>query len=627
MRKKIICTVITSIIIILIFSSCNKLFPFEFSNANEVVSFSVHTNATPGVKIDSKKIIINPNIPNTVTGETEGTITIVVDSGNQYFPLVFNADITISDGAKILNWPEGLMLVFDNAITTKSFLVASASGLVKAWTIQISDHTPIPPDPNKKNANMVSFTFDKIQNVIDPIDMNIKEDSILLSYDASLSLIFPISFVPKIELPAGAHFADYQEGTNIILTDDKTVVPLTIIAADSQTSKTYYIVLKPQVYGVGSGDAEILDFQMKSIAPASISVPSNKKGIIDPINKTIYIVEYANYDFSNPIKILMQNLSISTGATAIGYNGSFVFNSFNDSKTITITAENGRQKSWKVQLLYSPQISNSGFENWSNQSNGPGATVPNLDGGQWTGNNFGPNTLVPSVVIVGENTVNPFKGTKSAQITTQYIYSSAAGNTTYTPVSGGNVFLGKFIFSNTKETLENPSINYTFGIPFTNAPTYVHIAIKYIPGSTPMINANLKSVGNLLGNAVPTFAPYIVASEAKDSCNIWVQVLDAGRNVIGSGKFATDKTIATWTEIYIPVVYTGNPANIAFLDIHCSSSKKGLQYIGASGLTDTHIANYPNNMPKSNTTGSILTIDDVLLIYTPSTITYPPMPE
>lgn len=633
-KNRLYLSILISILCLLVVS-CNKLFPFNFSDANNVESFRIADNKTPKVEIN-KNIVINPNVKDTTGADDYGEIILSVDNGVDFFPLIFTADIIVSANADIRSWPKELALSFEGFNDTKSFYVVSASGIVKKWIIRIVDKT-IPPEAEKSNNTTIkSFSFTTFTEgtlQFNATDLEYTEDSIYFPYDQSQPLI-SVSFIPTIELPTGASFtAGYTAGSPITINADGSAFPITIVAEDGKTTKTYYIALKPFILGVGSGEAEITDFSIRTIVPSSLSIHKSMKGFIDKTNRIIYVVEYNNYDFGKTATLAMQSLTISPNATLpTTYNKSFVFSSFNDVKTLTITAENGSTKTWKIQLLYSPQIAGSDFENWKSTavSSYPNFVELNSPGTWAINNNKAPSINAPS------NMVNPstdvFTGIYSAKLTTIYEYIYNTLSQVVNPILAGNLFLGSFALDNTSsDQLLNPLHAETWGIPFAYAPKFVHVAMKYTPGPV-MINANISLGTPILGNQVPKYAPIVI--DDKDSCEIWIKVQDAGGNEIGNGYFATGSTIPNWTELYIPIIYTATTSAPAKFLMHCTSSKKGGEYKGAPGLGGT-IGSTPTGMTTLNSTGEIviygstLFIDNVELIYLPPAITsaYPPLPK
>ncbi|MGL4346855.1 MAG: PCMD domain-containing protein [Chitinophagaceae bacterium] len=607
MKKTLFILILLSIGIILL-ESCNKLFPFEFDEGNNVESFEID-NFTYGIQLGTP--IINPNVEDPLNG-VYGSITLVVNKGDQYFPLVFNIkDIKLSAGAVIRNWPNELSLTFLTPTDPpKEFYVVSAHGKVKKWIISIQNRTPSLPDPNKRNTDILSFSFKEgsvLLNGKDEMyssDVALKDDSVLLVYytDGTLPINFPIEIKPSLRLPNGAYLENPSD-TNAMkfvqLGDVKTIM---VIAADSLKKKIWYVALKPIVLpppppGTNYSDAAaITDFSIGNYAPAAFL--SFGQPVIDTNSYTIYLPEYNSYLFNKPIVMVVANLGLSPQATTGNdYTGIFSFSDFTDTKTIVVIAESGKQKIWKVQLLYSPQLNNSGFEQWSQKDN-----YSVINGGHWINNNFLPNNMVHSVSIVND-VFDAFEGNKCAEITTQYIIRGAAGVNSTTPVCGGMIFLGAFNFSASEDAIRDPLRTYNFGIPFIYAPTYIHVALKYLPYK-PVIKATIKNFNYVFGNAVPNFE--ITNTGETDKCDVSIKIYDADNNVIGTGNFSTNETISDWKEIYIPIAYksTASPAK---LDIRCSSSQGGLNYIGGSGATGG----------SSNSIGSKLYLDDIKLWYTP----------
>ncbi len=602
--------IITPIIFVvgfLFISSCDKLFPFNFSDENNVDSVVIRQLQTKGIVIN-RKAVIESTVQDSLNGEY-GLITFTILNGSQYLPLVMSLDVYVSNKATIRNWPDEMMLAFKNTADMKSFYVASESGKTKKWIIRIVDQTPTPPDPNKQNTTIQSFTFPPIEqgNIkIVPEDVNIGSDSIIISYesDATTNLTYPITINPIVKLPSGAYLKDVVQELSLTFTTSADVKQFTVVAADNTAEKTWYVALQQQVLAGGSSAAEIIEFKWLSILPSSMKTSSGLKGLIYNNGRTVYIPVYTAWEEGKVVKVTMENLSISDKATMVDYTGVFSFTDFNDVKTLRITAENGKMKTWQIKLLYSPQFANSGFEEWST------GDFPYLNGGQWSVNNNQP-PMVSSVVMV-EPSSDAFQGKKSAELSTRCITRGAAGVNSTTPISGGTIFIGGFNFSASEGAIRNPSSMYNYGKPFEYAPTYMKVALKYKPAS-PVYIGNLQGFSNVFGNAVPNFKPTVLEGML-DSCDIWIKVYDSNNNVIGEGQFSTGTAFEEWKELYIPVIYTSEnmPAKVA---INCSSSKKALQYIGASGGT------------SGNTKGSTLMVDDLELMYLPTDFGLPILPQ
>lgn len=317
---------------------------------------------------------------------------------------------------------------------------------------------------------------------------------------------------------------------------------------------------------------------------------------VTDVNRESFILDMVFIDESNlMISFLFANaipqdslpltfiasFSLSAGATSVPASGEMItVNSLDETKTVTITGEDGHQIEYLL-MVRDNQLPNNDFEDWYSVIGMDG--IPYLDPGKkaestlWATANHGTSmygVYGTQPVTEGDNTV--------VQITT--------GETSMVPITAGTLFTGKFDINGAIQHPTDPRQATIFGIPFSLRPSAIKFKYSYEPGSE-YIQATLNNPNNIFGG----FTVTPKSGEDKFSAFAILEVRNSsGITEIGRAEIYSGDVQADLTELTLPFSYTSNqkPTHISVV---FASSKEGEFFTGAVGST--------------------LIIDDVELIY------------
>ena len=291
--------------------------------------------------------------------------------------------------------------------------------------------------------------------------------------------------------------------------------------------------------------------------------------------------------FANPIPqdslplTFITSFSLSPGASSVPASGEMItVNSLDETVTVTLTAEDGRQIMYLV-VVRDNQLPNSDFEDWHSIIGMDG--IPYLDPGNdaestvWATANQG--TSMYSVygtqpLTEGDNTM--------VQITT--------GETSMVPITAGTLFTGKFDINGAIQHPTDPGQATIFGIPFSLRPSAIKFKYAFEPGSNYVL-ATLNNPSNIFGG----FTVTPLSGEDEFTAFAILERRNSGGSVeIGRAEFTSGEVQTDLTELILSFSYT-NGQKPTHISVVFASSKDGDLFTGAVGST--------------------LIVDDVELIY------------
>lgn len=426
-------------------------------------------------------------------------------------------------------------------------------------------------DELSDEASVISFEIKKsTENIVlnkENIAINDNIISIPVEYGRKL---FPLNISTEIKFSAT---------TNDVISTDSSKLNLKEFTFNSvYETHSFYLVSESGIPHLASivlidnPNAEITAFRIKSM--------SSGKASVSPLQNNIRIIltEIPAW----PLTIVPE-IDKTAGSSFSNYTEGtpLIFESPADNeKQIIITAVNGDEKIWNIQIV--PSIENSDFELWVNE----GTTNVNIDPtpGKGLGWATANNPFVQGTQPVAYN------GGRAAQMTTgiQNLNSLGIGQL----ITAGTIFNGYFKMN--ISSLNDPTAMTYFGIPFVMRPASVSVDAKYIPG-------------NQLQQSVKENGKYILRNIAgTDEGHIWIKLLHwngngsleyhnkdiPGLTVIGSGELTLDGRnilFRNWRNYTIPVKYNSNDSQLTptHIAIVMTSSKQGDYFIGAEGSTLT----------------------------------------
>ncbi|MCU0381930.1 MAG: PCMD domain-containing protein [Chitinophagaceae bacterium] len=209
---------------------------------------------------------------------------------------------------------------------------------------------------------------------------------------------------------------------------------------------------------------------------------------------------------------------------------------FSQPVTYTVTAENGSAADYTVIVTRgssTPQLDNGSLDEWYTPS-GKNYQEPGKDDNTiWATGNAGVVTLttpnVSPTVVSGTD--------RASEMVTKDL--GALGQLTGQRMAAGTTFTGKFILD-----IANPLNSTKFGVPFTGSPKSFTVSYTYAPGS-PYRDGR----GNILSK--------------EDSCDIYLLLENRDNNQVkrlATGWFRSGTTVASYTDITIPLTYGALPA-------------------------------------------------------------------
>lgn len=303
-------------------------------------------------------------------------------------------------------------------------------------------------------------------------------------------------------------------------------------------------------------------------------------------------------------KVASDEAAVSVPAT-----GTFEFASVRDVKTFTVTAPSltraSKTKTWKVRLVYKPQLNNAGFENKTTDSNSltifPGWATANMK---------------VSFVTVHGTTQVANNGGYAAQLSTAY---NSMGALMGAPITAASLFTGTF--TGTTDA-KNPRSMTNFGIPFYGSakPKALQVDVKYVgaaKGNQGKVDVDVASICfELINHAVDAAysyhgygtdgkGPVTDSNVTADNYNsnatrvavgtVYLSNTSDYSITVGGNSLPATYHAGEWETITIPVTETVSGLEPNYLSVSCTSSALGDQFLGNPG--------------------SVLLVDNIKIIY------------
>lgn len=522
------------------------------------------------------------NISETRVYADDGRILFNIKPGADFSELKIHAAVDFPDNTYMLGLANGEPVSFSNYNDSHRFyLLDNRNGYYKEWTYGITASS-------LNDINKFSFAYN---------DTHSSGQEIVLEADADIDNIgrtitlyatkinpsyFPLTITPaELQIEDGAtsnidnsiSFASMEGVYNFTVSGNGKDFDWKIVLKESPTIRT---------------EAEIENFSLSSASQSAlqtleidvdIKVNSEKAEVTIDL---LYVMDKTIL----PLEIGPE-ITLSEGAIFTDFveNSNLTFNSVQEEKTITVQAQNGTKKQWKVRLINKPQLPNSNLDLWVGLP-----FVPNID--QRPGAGKGWHTANVLTIVKGTLPVDNLPYGKAAKISTG-IMASTKKNL----ITSGTLFLGKFIVD--MNGLDKPRKMTHFGIPFEACPTHLELDAKYEPGAQ-------------LQQSTGDNAPYtLVNLPGEDEGEVWIELLswsgsgnieyhaeesDPNITVLARGKYVF-KGASDWNKITIEIEKTAHfdPSKVTHIAMAMASSRNGHYFIGAKGST--------------------LTVDNIKLVY------------
>lgn len=433
-------------------------------------------------------------------------------------------------------------------------------------------------DKLSDEANIVSF---QITQVTDGVDID-RPNITINNNTVAIPLLYGRKFFP-LKLAADIQFSSTTE--DIISTDASPLNLKEFTFKDVYSKQNFYLISESGIPHLA--EIVLIDNPNAEITGFTIQNHEADTYIIQFHDNNIRIVFKQNIDW--PITIEPE-ISITPGATFTNYKPGepLIFAPFENTKKITLRAEDGDEKTWNIQIVSS--IENSDFEKWINVGD-PNKLI-NID--PIPGKGLGWATANNS--FVAGTTPVPHDNGYAAQLQTgiQNLSSLGLGEL----ITAGSIFTGYFKMNLNLDELA--SMTY-LGIPFIERPKSISVDAKYIAGSKFQQSVKKNKGGYELTDITGV-----------DEGRIWVEILHyegegpleyhmkdvKGLTVLGKGEIifkGSDKSLVNWNTYEIPIIYSNKTLKPTHIVIVMTSSRQGDYFIGAKGSTltvDNVIINY-----------------------------------
>jgi hypothetical protein len=476
-------------------------------------------------------------------------------------------ELQLPANSQTTGYRQGESVVFADEQSTVEFgILDNRSGYIKNWKFSVvrGDITDLYEFPFTWKDASASGNF--IQFAEEPhIDNNTNTVTLTITRYSQSSGYWPVTVTPRsLEMSAGA----VTDITYMDFAGINEVKNFTVRSGDTEETWSVRLVN----FGNLGKDAEILSFR---IIESSDPLLSDSRVVISGTAPEV-LLNIPESAF--PLHILPE-ITVSRKAVLDNYqNGSFLeFESYSDFYTITVTAENGTEKDWKIRLVNKKQLDNSDFELWSKVSTNMLAEsidpIPGIGRGWATANNL---------MVKGTVAVNHSPYGKAAELSTSVITSYPKNL-----ITAATLFLGRFDMEGLP--LETPKKMTKFGIPFDMVPVAIEIDAKYSPGPVYQRSKHISGSG--------ISGEYVLETVAgQDKGHIWAELIHwsgdsqldySGDPQNGLYVLARAEYVFTgesdWKRIHIPLTRLRSDYAPTHLLVVMTSSIEGDRFIGAVG--------------------------------------------
>ncbi len=437
-----------------------------FNTQAEIESFSVSSyhSREGDVKLKNNQAEVNGQ---------DSTVTLILKAGYD-FPMVIDAfSMKLSDKAVLEeNYSNGIS--FYSIEDIAPLTVVAESSDKKHWSLRLADERT-----ENKEASVISYYIESYIGTSSTSNNIVLEDwGVVDTLNKTITLIIK-DWSSKMPLTVNGVMAvsknasiSYPEGFGtehrIVFNSRDEIHAFTVTSESKTVSSSWTIKLEDrsvprsnlaQVTGFVSGEPSTgFEFAEKYLEP--------DKNLINLLVKV--------RPSASSVLTINPRISVSPDARLVGIvSGAPMELSFGSPLKFRVQAQDESVQEWTVQLMYAPQVYNSGFELWGSVE-GTTNLLPSDGKGWTTGNN---------TQISGTSRVTGYNSTYAAQMITQLKTMNLVVYKV-TSLAAGAVMLGKFTLSIDAEDVRNPSNMTAFGVPFTadSNPVGFEIDYKYVSG-------------------------------------------------------------------------------------------------------------------------------------------------
>lgn len=496
---------------------------------------------------------------------------------NNWRVILNNVVITTSPGATF-TMPQFKWNGSNDAWTgVVSFDVRSPKGMVKTWKVGIKDARDY---IESAECDIISATVSSIL----PINAGVlstqaeinaanKTISIYLSEDEGA---YPITIQLAYTISQYANIVSQDNNTQpLVFASQSSSVTIAVRAENLINTQNYTVKL---VAPPKSSEANITAFNVGALSPASFAV----SGV--SINTSAQeIVLSLSSSGSCPLTV-NYTMDISRKAsTDKALAGSFIFNNLAQQQTITVTAEDGTTKQWKIRFAdYTPQLINWDMETWSGRDPQPKGTQSKP---YWA-------TANTTIVIIQMTGTTYTTGPTGLTAKLSSLKAPVLGT-----FASASLFLGWFDASKITSSVatSDPVVLTWQGIPFsaTKKIIGVEVDVNYSSAGAANDDSGAITVELVKNNSASTYEYHGRRPTGEVHPNNTAVAVVSKKILLGH-KAATVNGVTVdvvekgvWLKKRIEFNYTGIPDvfDYTHFNIICASSSQGDSFIGEVGST------------------------------------------
>ena len=516
----------------------------------------------------------------TINSDTR-TVTLVLKAGYD-FPLVLETfSMELSPKAILLeDYPGGILFpTIDHVIP---LTIVAESGDAMEWTLQLADERT-----ENLEARVLEYKVSSYQGTtMTDHNMVLLDQGIVDTVNRTVTLVIN-DWSSKMPLTVDGNLTISKNAglKGDITTLQHRVVFNTItqtyhfwVTSESGTNTTGWTLQLEDRSPARRSDAAVTDFITGN--PSSGFEFDQK--YLEPDQGLITLLVSSKND-ENAQLTIKPRITVSQGARVLGItSGAPLDLSFTEPFLFRVMAEDETVRQWKVQLIYAPQVPNSGFEEWGYIGDDKFLNILPSNGKGWTtGNNY---QVLGSFRVQGYNSpyaVQMITKLKTVNLVVMKVTSLAAGA----------LFLGKFNFRMDVEAVMNPDIMTDFGIPFAPGSNPVGFEIDYLyePGGQRVFTEPYKGMFDMpaFKDPVKVSGPdkaVITAELHHNASGNWKYDLNSRADMIAVNEISTEGTQGwTHTRLLFDLVPGRENLPMTHLVVRMSSSWEGADFKGADG--------------------------------------------
>lgn len=511
--------------------------------------------------------------------DAENKEVVLVLKAGYDFPLTLEqVDLVLSPGASLQeSYVQGF--VFENEQTVLPLTVMAESQADSTlWHVRLSDERT-----ENLEAHVLSYVVTQYSGTSSTEHNVVMEHQAVVDTVAHTISLRITDWSNKLPLTVNAVMAISKNATltqpagfstmHTLVFDALDQTYTFTILSESQTRSTNWTIRLEDLSAVRSSQAQVLQF---TTGNPSIGFEFDHK-YLEPDKRLITLLVRTRPSATDLLTIAPR-VTVSEHARLVGLvSGADVTLSFAEPLTFVVEAQDETQCTWTVQLLYAPQLPNSGFEQWGTV-NGITNLLPSNGKGWTTGNNS---------QISGSTRVSGVSGYAARSVTKLNTVNLVIYKVT--SVMAGAILTGSFTLKIGVDDVFNPTSMTDFGVPFSVDANPIGFEIDYAYNS----QGNRSFTEPKYGAIIPSFKDPVklpdtdrgsIIAEIHRTDGNWNYAANKDATLLASSAFYATNTNG-WTHLesfFTPVAGRENE-KMSHIVVKMSSSYEGDLFKGTDG--------------------------------------------